>query len=35
LKNVDFEGIIDIEITKRRAYIDVVIENSCSEFINE
>ena len=25
LKNVDFEGIINIEITKRRAYIDIVI----------
>ena len=28
LKNVDFEGIINIEITKRRAYIDVVIEDN-------
>ena len=28
LKNVDFEGIIDIEITKRRAYIDIVIEDN-------
>lgn len=27
-KNVDFEGIINIEITKRRAYIDVVIEDN-------
>ena len=26
MKNVDFEGIINIEITKRRAYIDIVIE---------
>ena len=28
LKNVDFEGIINIEITKRRAYIDIVIEDN-------
>ncbi len=28
LKNVDFEGIINIEISKRRAYIDVVIEDN-------
>ena len=27
-KNVDFEGIINIEITKRRAYIDIVIEDN-------
>ncbi len=28
LKNVDFEGIINIEITKRRAYIDIVIDDN-------
>ena len=28
MKIVDFEGIIDIEITKRRAYIDIVIEDN-------
>ena len=28
MKIVDFEGIINIEITKRRAYIDVVIEDN-------
>ena len=35
LKNVDFEGIINIEITKRRAYIDIVIEDNGVGFVKQ
>ena len=35
LKIVDFEGIINIEITNRRAYIDIVIEDNGVGFVKQ
>ncbi len=35
LKNVDFEGIINIEIIKRRAYIEIIIEDNGLGFVKE